>query len=332
MIDENITRFANALPDSVIVYNSSLEIMLMNEQAKTSFLHFHRETTNILDLFPQQAKKDFLKPNSQWITQFRSQDKVEHFLLVTVQQYTDVLFLLMVKDISHTHKLEAMRQDFIANVSHELRTPLTVFHGYLTILKDKLDVPQDKLKEIIEQMSGQVDRMERLVEDLLLLSRLESYEPDHQQHLTVSVVSLLKDILHDAMALSEGHHVFQQDWDDNVVIVGQVEELRSAFSNLIYNAIRYTPSGGRITLRWYQRDKTAVFEVEDNGIGILEKHVDRITQRFYQVDKSRTYRGIGGTGLGLAIVKHVLIRHGGELEIKSELGAGSLFRCLFPLP
>ena len=252
MIDENIIRFANALPDSVIIYNTNFEIMFMNDQAQASFIAVDQVTNNILEMFAQQVKENFLKPNSEWITQFRSNDNMERFLLLTVQQYTEALYLLIVKDISHTHKLEAMRQDFIANVSHELRTPLTVFHGYLTILKDKLDVPQDKLKEILEQMSGQVDRMERLVEDLLLLSRLESYEPDHQQHLAVSVVSLLNDILHDARLLSDGHHVFQQDLDDNVVLLGAGVNLAISGKTSIgaeYNWVKYSDISGSITNR-----------------------------------------------------------------------------------
>ena len=146
-----------------------------------------------------------------------------------------------------------------------------------------------------------------------------------------SVAVLFKEVAHDAASLSEGQHDISIDVDDTFAVQGDPHELRSAVSNLVFNAVRYTPERGKIELCGYTKNDSLVIEVRDNGIGIAEKHISRITQRFYRVDKSRKYRGQGGTGLGLAIVKHVAIRHHAELQIESECGQGSVFRLLFPV-
>ena len=331
MIDSFSIELANVLPDGLVICDHDLKIMWSNQVAK-QLLNKHNDIENrsLNDYFPKHNKKAFTGDHVDLIVTLEFSHLVDHYFSVIKHCYKPGLDLFVIKDITHTHKLEAMRQDFIANVSHELRTPLTVFHGYLTLLQENSDVPQDKLKEILAQMAGQTTRMERLVEDLLLLSQLECHEPDHQRHTQVVIPSMLKDIVKDAALLSAGQHQFKLNIDNQLFYFGQAEELRSAFSNLIFNAVRYTPDPGIIDVRWYKDKDQCIFEVIDNGIGIPEKHVDRITQRFYQVDKSRTYRGIGGTGLGLAIVKHVLIRHNGELLIQSHLGKGSQFRCQLP--
>ncbi len=221
-------------------------------------------------------------------------------------------------------------QDFVANVSHELRTPLTVFHGYLEILLDQPKMSRKKCRDILLQMSEQSNRMSFLVRDLLLLSRLESALPDVSQFKPVPVAQLLKSICDDAFALSgEKKHQLHCDFDEHLSIMGKEEELHSAFSNLIFNAVNYTPPKGKIFVRWHNEKDSPTMTVKDTGIGIAKKHLPRITQRFYRVDKSRSHRGEHGTGLGLAIVKHVLLRHSGKLLIESQVNKGSTFRCVF---
>lgn len=259
--------------------------------------------------------------------------KPRHQFQFYLHPYHESQTVLIIQDITLTYRLEAMRREFVANVSHELRTPLTVFQGYLELLRENT-FDRAQLSEIISQMEGQAMRMHQLVEDLLLLSRLESVEPDEARYQAVPVASLLKDIVQDAQSLSgQKAHQFTMACDDSLFLQGDPEELRSAFSNLVYNAVHYTPAGGHITVRWYETETTSIMAVEDTGIGIAEKHIPRLTQRFYQVDKARAKnqgsRG-GGTGLGLALVKHVMLRHGGDVEIESELGKGSVFRCVFP--
>ena len=224
-----------------------------------------------------------------------------------------------------------MRQDFVANVSHELRTPLTVVHGYLESLLDRFQDDPETHK-IFEQMLQQSLRMERLVEDLLLLSRLESDTPLQENFKPVLIEHLTQQLVKDAKALGIGkHQTFSIDIEKNLRIQGEENELSSAFSNLIFNAVNYTPSHGEIHIRCYQDKKNIYFEVKDTGIGIAPEHIDRITERFYRVDRDRS-RKSGGTGLGLAIVKHVLIRHNATLSISSTLDSGSTFTCVFPLP
>lgn len=227
----------------------------------------------------------------------------------------------------HIHRLEHVRQDFVANVSHELRTPLTVIHGYLEILLDEKNLDETHAK-IFSQMHQQTIRMETLIENLLLLSRLESGEVEFLDE--VDVVELLNTILHEAVVLSnESNHKIILKADKTISMKGHYDELRSLFSNLIFNAIKYTPANGTITVSWGQKNNKKYFSVQDTGIGIAAKDIPRLTERFYRVDPSRT-RESGGTGLGLAIVKHILIRHHGQLQIESELGKGSKFTCIFP--
>lgn len=224
----------------------------------------------------------------------------------------------------------SMDQDLVANVSHELRTPLTVFLGYLELLQSEHEFTREQSQEIFSQMRGQAQRMERLVNDLLLLSRLENDIPDREAYSEVFVSKILEEIIVDAKRLSaDQEHEIILEADAHLTLMGDEEELRSAFSNLIYNAVRYTPAKGKIEVRWFQEENTKRFDVQDTGIGIAEKYIPQITRRFYRVDKARS-RGKGGTGLGLAIVKHVLLRHKGKLLIKSRLNVGSIFSCIFP--
>ncbi|APX94777.1 PAS domain-containing sensor histidine kinase [Halomonas sp. 1513] len=242
--------------------------------------------------------------------------------------YGDDERLLMARDITRLHRLEQMRRDFVANVSHELRTPLTVLAGYLETYADVGDQLPPRLARGLAQMQAQTSRMQNLVNDLLLLSRLE-IDRRGDDEAPVAVESLLEAIRRDAESLSAGRHRLSVECDDPRRLVGSEQELRSAISNLVFNAVRYAGDGRHIILRWRAHGDAACLEVEDDGEGIDPVHIPRLTERFYRVDKGRS-TATGGTGLGLAIVKHVLLRHDAHLEIVSHPGQGALFRCVFP--
>ncbi len=220
-----------------------------------------------------------------------------------------------------------MRRDFIANASHELRSPLTVINGFLEIAQIQPDLDRDTRVSHVQMMQEQGRLMQNLVEDMLTLSRLESIDYPMRPEL-VSMQRLLEEILREAQALSNGRHTILLDVD-GPDIKGSPDELRSAFGNLVSNAVRYTPENGKIRMAWRTTKSGAVFSVQDDGIGISAEHITRLTERFYRVDKSRS-RETQGTGLGLAIVKHVLLRHGATLSIDSEPGKGSTFSVKFP--
>lgn len=244
-------------------------------------------------------------------------------LSVTLMPFGSHLQLLLARDISTLSRLEQVRRDFVANVSHELRTPLTVIHGYLELM-DPVDVPE--LAPVLGEMRMQSQRMRQIVEDLLTLSRLETREalPDEE----VAMVPLLETLRREAEALSRGRHRIAVDAGSKARLRGSIHHLHSAFSNLVSNAVRYTPSGGEILIGWQQAaDGGAIFSVRDSGLGISAEHLSRLTERFYRVSSSRS-RESGGTGLGLSIVKHVLNLHQGRLLIESEPGRGSTFSCV----
>jgi len=246
-----------------------------------------------------------------------------------ITQYGNREHLMLVRDITRIHQLEQMRKDFVANVSHELRTPLTVIAGYLETLLDNVEAVNPRWLRALQQMQQQGGRMQNLLNDLLLLAKLEAtdYPSDNQP---VAVDLLLLSIKNDAQALSaERHHRISLEADPHLRLKGSETELRSAFSNLVFNAVKYTPDEGEIRIRWWADDQGAHLAVTDTGLGIEAKHLPRLTERFYRVDSSRA-SNTGGTGLGLAIVKHVLLRHRARLEIHSNLGKGSSFTCHFP--
>lgn len=231
----------------------------------------------------------------------------------------------------HIHHLERMRQDFVANVSHELRTPLTVLHGYLEVLIEQTSKQTEPWQKIFVQMQQQTLRMENLIDDLLLLSHLENAEQNFHDESEVDISAMLVTITEEAKILSnDKKHSFNLSLDEKLKLRGSASELRSLFSNLIFNAVKYTLPEGKITICWDKKDNYAVFSVQDSGIGIAAEHIPRLTERFYRIDAGRS-RSSGGTGLGLAIAKHVLIRHQATLDIKSKIGKGSTFICKFPL-
>lgn len=236
--------------------------------------------------------------------------------------------LIVIRDVTQLHSLECMRQDFVANVSHEMRTPLTVINGYVETLSDNNTHPA--WVKPLQQMQQQAHRMTLLVNDLIMLSRLETTEMGHNQK-QIALEPLLISIKNEAEALgNDKKQTITLHCESPITMLANEKELHSAFSNLAINAVKYTPNNGIIDLRLWKDAKHIYFSVTDNGPGIEDKHIPRLTERFYRVDASRN-SSTGGTGLGLAIVKHVLMRHEGELKISSEVDKGSVFTCVFHL-
>jgi two-component system, OmpR family, phosphate regulon sensor histidine kinase PhoR len=328
---ERFQRAASALPDGVVVLNDANQIEWCNPPAEQQFG---------LNLAQDAGKPiSYLARQTEFIDYLQAQNYAEPLRLKSLR-HSDITLeiqlvpfgenqkLILCRDISPMEKLDTMRRDFIANVSHELRTPLTVVGGFLETLQDMDGGIPEGTRHYFELMQEQSSRMRRLVEDLLTLSQLESSQ-NVPQETEVDVPALLDMVMAEAQGLSAGRHQITLQADGALYLKGSMEELHSAFGNLVSNAIRYTPVGGEIRLGWQARGAEAVFSVSDNGIGIEPQHLSRLTERFYRVDRSRS-RATGGTGLGLSIVKHILTRHQARLEIESEAGKGSTFSAVFP--
>lgn len=320
---------AAALPDAIVALTSKGEIEWLNK-ASTRLLGLrapHDIGQSITNLVRQPAFAALAQDRvSELPLQIPSPVDSSTHLLIRIVPYGKDERLLIARDVTQLHKLEQIRRDFVANVSHELRTPLTVVSGYLETMAD---IKDREWADSINAMRQQTVRMQHIVEDLLLLARLESENEDIGDRQSVAVPELIEDVVREAHDLSKGQHVIESKVDLSLLLSGTRNELHSAFSNLVFNAVQYTPAGGRITVTWYADESGAHFEVADTGPGIAAHHVDRLTERFYRVDSARS-RELGGTGLGLAIVKHILTRHGATLRIDSELGKGSRFICDFP--
>jgi two-component system phosphate regulon sensor histidine kinase PhoR len=249
-------------------------------------------------------------------------------LSVRIRPYGDDMKLVLSEDTTERQRSDEMRRDFVANVSHEIRTPLTVLSGFLETLTN-LPLSEAERKRVLAMMSQQAQRMGTLVNDLLTLAQLEG-SPRPPADRWVELKGLLGLVEADARALSAGRHALAIAAPERVEIAGAQTELLSAITNLVNNAIRYTPEGGKVDVTWrLLPDGSGELAVADTGPGIAREHLPRLTERFYRVDGSRS-RETGGTGLGLSIVKHVVQRHGGELDIRSEVGKGSVFRLVFP--
>lgn len=239
--------------------------------------------------------------------------------------------MLLARDISELARVEAMRRDFVANVSHELRTPITVIVGFLEAFEDQEGLPPvdpAAFRKHIPLMLEQSNRIRRLVDDLLTLARLET-EPETQEE-AVDMVALGNRLADEGRTMSQGQHEIVLNLECRLRLIGNTQELYSAFANLVSNAVRYTPTGGQVTLTWkIGPNGSGLFAVSDTGDGIEAQHIPRLTERFYRVDRGRS-RATGGTGLGLAIVKHILQRHQARLRIDSTVGKGSTFTAAFP--
>ena len=247
---------------------------------------------------------------------------------VLVRRYGDGMKLILSQDITERERNDAMRRDFVANVSHEIRTPLTVLSGFIETMVN-LNLTEVERRRVLELMAQQTVRMQSLVGDLLTLAQLEG-SPRPPPDRWVNMQRVFLQVNADAEALSAGRHSLVFERPSEAQLAGAESELLSALGNLVTNAVRYTPAGGTVNVKWATRpDGAAEIEVRDTGPGIAREHLPRLTERFYRVDGSRS-RDTGGTGLGLSIVKHVVLRHGGELEIRSEPGKGSAFKLVFP--
>lgn len=322
-----------AMPDATVVLDGRFEIEWFNKAATQLLgLQFSADVgqliTNLLrqpDFFRYLTSKN---PEHHSIKMPSPVDP-NIILKINIVPYAGNRHLLLARDVTQIHRLEQIRRDFVANVSHELRTPLTVIGGFIENMIDAEDECSQQWQRPLFLMQQQTIRMRSIVDDLLLLSRLES-ETTPLKLQPVLMAPIIRELYEEAILISgEKHHDIQLVLDEELMIAGHPEELRSAFSNLIVNAIRYTPEKGKITIRWYTDVQSICFMISDTGDGIAPEHIPRLTERFYRVDVGRS-RSQGGTGLGLAIVKHVLIRHGGQLRIESEVGKGSTFYCEFP--
>ncbi|KAB2310071.1 phosphate regulon sensor histidine kinase PhoR [Betaproteobacteria bacterium SCN2] len=322
---------AEAVPDGIVILNEQDRIEWCNpasrqllgldaERDRGQFIHYLMRQSDFVDFL---EARDF----SQQLT-INSPAHRDIKLLLQLVPFGAEQKLLMVRDITELERVDAMRRDFVANVSHELRTPLTVVGGFVETLND-LDKPTDAdLKHYFGIMLNHTRRMQRLLDDLLTLSRLES-SPNTVAEEQVHMPELMRELVREAESLSRGRHVVRLAIDSNDWLSGSLQELQSAFSNLVSNAVRYTPEGGEIALRWAVLNGQPVFSVVDTGEGIPSEHLPRLTERFYRIDRSRS-RETGGTGLGLAIVKHILTRHRARLDIQSTPGKGSTFSAIFP--
>lgn len=327
---DRLHRAVSAMPEGVVILGGTDQVEWCNLAAEAHLglnlaLDAGQHITHILrqiQFVDYLNLGDFSHP-----VILKQSRKEEMFLSLQLVPCGDSEKLLISRDITRFEKIEIMRRDFIANVSHELRTPLTVIGGFLETLLDggKLDGME---KNALELMAHQATRMHRLIEDLLTLSHLENSQKLPKEE-KVDIVRLIRGIYQEAQSLSAGCHEIKLNIASEAGILGNEDELRSAFSNLVSNAIRYTPQGGNISLNWIQEGEEEVFFVQDSGIGIESSHILRLTERFYRVDRGRS-RETGGTGLGLAIVKHVLGHHQASLEIVSKPGRGSIFKIRFP--
>lgn len=329
-LTEWLARFRQAmslLPDGVVIMDDVLFLEWCNPTAEKHLgLQLERDKDmRVTNLVRSPAFIDYiiLGRYEQPLTLSLRERK----LIVQIIPFENRRQILVTHDATEAQRIEMMRRDFIANASHELRTPLTVINGFLEIAYMQPDLDRDTRMGHLKLMNEQGQRMQNLVDDMLTLTRLESIEYPLRPE-RIDVRGLLEQILEEAQALSGGKHQISL-YFDGPDIKGGVEELRSAFGNLVSNAVRYTPEQGAIEMSWRVTDDMPQFSVRDNGIGIQPEHISRLTERFYRVDKSRS-RETQGTGLGLAIVKHVLLRHDATLAIASEIGKGSTFTVRFP--
>jgi len=319
----------NALPDATLVIDAQENITWCNDTA-VSLLGLRvpedlgQAVTNLLRgpdftdwlALPDRARRRLEMP---------SPVDDNRWLHVTSVPFQENQSLIVLRDITEIHNVEKMRRDFVANISHELRTPVTVLLGYLEMLRghEARDVA-----ESVERMHGQTLQMKALLDDLLELSRLQSDEIQGDDS-EIDMPAMLGQLREQAEEISRGRHTIEFAVDPNLRLIGVAHDLESAFRNLIVNAIRYTPDNGTIQVAWQDEADGPSFTVKDTGIGIPKRDLPRLTERFYRVGSDRA-RNSGGTGLGLAIVKHVMNAHKARLVIRSELGAGSEFTCVFP--
>lgn len=319
-----------AFPDGGIILNSNDEIMTCNKAAsKLLGLKRKRDRGQRIENFIRHPLfVSFLETGGDKETVEFPAPLGNQWFSCRLMPYGPGQRLLLVSDITQARKLETARTDFVANASHELRSPLTVLAGYLDVLRDDEQLPES-WSQPVEEMCEQTERMSQLVADLLQLSKLESSAVSSMDR-SVDIAAILSSARKEALAIEPHPETIELDLQTDARLLGEESEIQSVVSNLVSNAVRYTPEEGKVMIRWSRDDKGGHLTVEDTGIGIAQDDVPRLTERFFRADSGRD-RQQGGTGLGLAIVKYALKRHDAELEISSEPGHGSRFTCHFAL-
>ena len=340
-LSERVRNITSALSDGILTLSSDRELEWWNPASKKLLgLKKSDRGQSIINLVRDPRFVTFIQSES--LTQpleLTSPEDPTKTLLFSAAEFGEGDVILVVQDITRLRNLEQMRQDFVANISHELRTPLTVLSGYTETLQDNADDLPQSWKKALDQMQQQTARMGALANDLVMLSQLESTRTPPPKT-AVDLCNLLQQIAEDARIVvgknstdentdSQDNGLIQLECAEGITIDGETKELYSAFSNLVFNAIKHNPVGTQIQIKSYAKNNANIIEVSDNGNGIDPKHIPRLTERFYRVDQSRAST-TGGTGLGLAIVKHVLMRHNASLKIFSTLSKGSTFICHFP--
>ncbi|MET0071770.1 MAG: phosphate regulon sensor histidine kinase PhoR [Candidatus Thiodiazotropha sp.] len=326
-------KVTSSIPDGLILLNKSACIEWANPAANQLLnISWPRdENARFTKRINHEGLADYLK-NPDYSKPIEFPSPINKALIVSIRVTPfggkKAQRLVVARDITEVYKLNQTRRDFVSNVSHELRTPLTVISGFLENLGENEMLPFQKRPFTL--MQQQAERMNSIINDLLALSRLELGNAPSAEK-PVAVPDMLRRIMDQAQLLADqnGGYKLTLDVNDNLWLLGEENELMSAFSNLVFNAIIHTPPGTEITVTWLRLEQEACLTVTDTGPGIEERHIPRLSERFYRVDKARS-RQSGGTGLGLAIVKHIISRHDGELRISSQLGVGSSFTCAFP--
>jgi two-component system phosphate regulon sensor histidine kinase PhoR len=323
-------RLTTAMPEGAVLLGPEHEILWFNRRAG-EWLRLRRKRDvgiRVENLMRHPTFVEYLRtglPSDGAIVQDLESDRWLAFNLVRTG--TAERQLLMIRDVSQEQQLQSMRKDFVANASHELRSPLTVISGYLDALADDDELDPTWNTPVLE-MRRQAERMRTIIKDLLELSKLESGEHTQEEQ-PVDMAGMLALLRKEVMALDARPATVRLQLESDALLKGVESELHSIASNLISNAVKYTPAEGEIELRWWTDESGAHLAVRDTGVGIAEEHIPRLTERFYRVDPGRA-RSMGGSGLGLAIVKHALQRHDATLQIQSAEGVGSTFTCHFP--
>lgn len=328
-IIKKFSRSTAALPDAVVVLGKKNTIDWFNNTAQ-SVLGLKKKDKGqyILNIIHSPEFINFIQKKEKGaVLTIPSPTQENISLEIKITAYGKNSYLLVAHDISYLKNIERMRKDFVDNISHELRTPLTVLKGYLETLEEMDEDHSPLLKHSLQQMKNQSDRMQSLTDDLLLLANLETGKSEQN---SIDISALLKTICQDSSVLDKNKERIQLIRECSQPLLGNLKELHSAFSNLITNALKYSPKNSEVTVRWYKDKDHLILDVIDNGEGISRADLPKITERFYRADVKRTLE-TRGTGLGLAIVKHVLVRHHAQLKITSQLGKGSTFSCLFKI-
>jgi len=327
---DQFTKAAEALMDGVVALNENNEIIWSNRKSQIMLnlnprkdtgqpINYIFRNTDLMKYLDHESFEESIKINLDSQT-----DKIIEIKIIPFGERQKVM---IAKDISQSIKIESERKEFVSNVSHELKTPLTVISGFIETLENMFAPKDAEHKKILEIMSGQANRMSKLIDDLLILSNVESSLFQNRSE-KIFIKTIMAKLKKNIFVLNIKNHKIKYRINDKLNIYGSKKELESAFLNLITNAIRYTGESGTISISWGLINGLPIFEVRDTGSGIKQKHINRITERFYRVDADRS-RNSGGTGLGLSIVKNIINQHDGELKITSEIGKGSSFRLVF---